>query len=83
MFLNSFISSRIKMTKTCSRGSLCGVMANMLECDFVVSEFELQSCYYVHFRTNNLGKGINSLLHTAMVDIVSLLSFHKDSNGIK
>ena len=32
-------------------------MANVLDCDIVVREFELQSCYYVHFRTNTLGKG--------------------------
>ena len=27
-------------------------MANVLDCDIVVSEFELQPCNYVHFRTN-------------------------------
>ena len=26
-----------------------------------VSEFEFQSCFYVHFRTNFLGKGMNIL----------------------
>ena len=25
---------------------------DMLDCDIVVSEFELQSCYYVHIWTN-------------------------------
>ena len=29
-----------------------GVVANVLYCDIVVSEFELQLCYYIHFRTN-------------------------------
>ena len=38
-----------------------GVIANILDC-----EFELQSRYYVHFRTNTLGKGINSLIPTSM-----------------
>ena len=33
-----------------------GIMAKELDCGFEVSEFELQSCYYVHFRTNTLGK---------------------------
>ena len=33
-------------------------MANMRNSGFEVSEFELQSRYYVHFRANNLGKGI-------------------------
>ena len=27
-----------------------------------VNEFELQSCYYVHFWTNTLGKGMSSLI---------------------
>ena len=35
-------------------GSPRGVVANVLNCDSVVSEFELQSCYYVHFWINNL-----------------------------
>ena len=42
-------------------GSPSGVVANVLECDIVVSEFELRSRYYVHFRTFTLGKGINPL----------------------
>ena len=28
------------------------VVANVLDCDIVVSEFEHQSRYYFHFRTN-------------------------------
>ena len=31
-----------------------GVVANILNCDIVVNEIELQSRYYVHFRTNIL-----------------------------
>ena len=38
-----------------------GVMVKVMDCGIVVGEFELQSRYYVHFRTNILGKGINSL----------------------
>ena len=30
-----------------------------MDCEIVVSEFEIQSRYYVHFRTNTLGKGMN------------------------
>ena len=33
-----------------------GVMVKAMDCRIVVSEFVLQSCYYVHFRTNTLGK---------------------------
>ena len=37
------------------------LMANVLDCDIVVSEFEIQSLYYFHFRINTHGKDINSL----------------------
>ena len=37
-------------------GNPRGVVVNMLDCDIVVSEFELQSHSYVHFRTNTLEK---------------------------
>ena len=33
---------------------------NVLNCDIVVSEFELQSFYYVNFRTNSFRKGMNT-----------------------
>ena len=29
--------------------------------EFLAGEFELQSRYYVHFRTNTLGKGMDPL----------------------
>ena len=41
-----------------------GVMGKLQ--GIVVSEFDLQSCYYVHFRTNTLRKGINPLILPAM-----------------
>ena len=40
-------------------GYPCSVMVKALECGIVVIVFELQSRYYVHFRTNTLGKGMN------------------------
>ena len=40
---------------------LHGVMVKAMECRIVVSEFELQLDYYVHFRTNILGEGMNPL----------------------
>ena len=43
-----------------------GVVANMMDCDIVVSEFELQSRYYYHFLSNTLGKGMNLLIPQAM-----------------
>ena len=36
----------------------CGINANVLECEIVVSEFELQSHDCDHFRTNTLGKSL-------------------------
>ena len=37
-------------------------MVKSLYCGIVVSEFELQSRFYVHFRTNTLRKGMNFLI---------------------
>ena len=41
-----------------SRGS-SGVLANVLDCDISLSEFELKSLYYIHLRTNTFVKFIN------------------------
>ena len=43
-----------------------GVMVKAMDCGIVVSEFELQSRYYVHSRTNTIGKGMNPLILPAM-----------------
>ena len=43
-----------------------GVMVKAMDYEIVVSEFVLQSRYYVHFRANTLGKGINPLILPAM-----------------
>ena len=59
-----------------------GVVAKVPGCDIVVNEFELQSRYIIHFRTNTIGKGINHLISRAM-NIISLLFFDRDSFGIK
>ena len=39
-----------------------GVMVKAMNCGIVVREFVLQSRYYVHFRANTLGKGMNLLI---------------------
>ena len=39
-----------------------GVMVKAMNCGIVVREFVLQSPYYVHFRANTLGKGMNPLI---------------------
>ena len=43
-----------------------GVMVKAMDCGIVVREFVLQSRYYVHFRANTFGKGMNPLILPAM-----------------
>ena len=43
-----------------------GVMAKAMNGGVVVSEFALQLRYYVHFRVNTLGKGMNSIILSSM-----------------
>ena len=38
------------------QGCLCSVTVKALDCRIIVSKFELQLCYYIHFQTNILGK---------------------------
>ena len=40
-------------------------MVKTLDFRIGVSEFELKSCYYVHFRSNTFGKDVNPLILTA------------------
>ena len=47
-------------------GCPSGVMVKAMDCRIVVSEFVLQSRYYVHFQANTLGKGMNPLILSAM-----------------
>ena len=54
--------SNTKFEGGCPRG----VMVKAMDSGIVVSEFVLQSCYYVHFRANTLGKGMNPLILPAL-----------------
>ena len=47
-----------KMYPSKKGGVLVVVMVKAMDCGIVVREFVLQSRYYVHFRANILGKGI-------------------------
>ena len=49
-----------------SGGWARGVMVKAMDCGIVVSEFVLQSRYYVHFQTNTHVKGMNILILLAM-----------------
>ena len=48
------------------RGCPHGVMVKAMDCGIVVREFVLQSRYYVHFRANTFGKGMNPLILPTM-----------------
>ena len=48
------------------RGYPRGVMVKAMDYGIVVREFVLQSRYYVQFRANTLGKGMNPLILPAM-----------------
>ena len=50
------------------RGCPRGVMVKAMNCGIVVREFVLQSRYYVHFRANTLGKGMNPLILPPAMD---------------
>ena len=59
---------------TCwERETLHGVVANVLDCDIAISEVEINSRYYVHFRTNTFGKGMNSPSYELKSAIIVLL----------
>ena len=69
--VDNFISFNRSLFWGCPRG----VMVKAMSCGIVVREFVLQSHYYVHFRANTLGKGMNPLILPAMGEIVPLLFF--------
>ena len=57
-----WILEKLNIWWGCPRGEMFKAMA----CGIVVREFVLQSRYYVHFRANTLGKGMNPLILPAM-----------------
>ena len=71
MFYQVFSSEFVVDFRWCPRG----VMVKAMDCGIVVSEFVLQSRYYVHYRANTLGKGMNPHTLPAKGQIVPLLFF--------
>ena len=59
------------------------VVANVLDCKIVVSEFKFQSGNNVHFQTLTIGKGMNSFIFQAMSWRVQLLLFNNNGFAIK
>ena len=62
---------------------LFGIVANMLDCTIIVSEFKFQLCNYVHFQTKTCEKHVNSQIDPTMGQILPLLLFYKIEFGIK
>ena len=62
LFIDIASTSPLTRTEGCPRG----VMVKAMNCGIVVNEFVFQSRYYVHFRANTLGKGMNPLILPAM-----------------
>ena len=58
-------------------------MAKVLGCGLAISEFELLSRFYVHFRTNTLGKGMKPVIPLAIGLIASRLFSYKDDFDYK
>ena len=52
----------INLPEVLKGGCPRGVMVKATDCGIVVSEFVLQSRYYIHFRANTLGKVMNPLI---------------------
>ena len=60
------ISLKTKIPQILGGGCPRSVMVKAMDCGIVVREFVLQSRYYIHFRANTLGKGMNPLILPAM-----------------
>ena len=43
-----------------------GIVANVLDCEIKISDFKLQSHYYIHFQTKTFGNCIKSFISSAM-----------------
>ena len=64
MHLNK--ETKPKQTNQNKRACPRGVMVKVMDCGIIISKFILQLRYYIHFRANTLGKGMNPLILQAM-----------------
>ena len=66
MQINNIVSYlspfNLLLTPNVLGGRSRGIMVKVLDCSLKGSKFRLQLSCYVHFQTNILGKGINSLI---------------------
>ena len=66
LFSRGLISLIVDIFHDFWQGCPRGVMVKVMDCGIVVSEFVLQSHYYIHCRANTLGKDMNPLILPAM-----------------
>ena len=66
MALKTFIQQNNDLLSKGFAGCPRGVMAKAMDYGIVVSKFVLQLHFYVHFRANTVGKGMNPLILAAM-----------------
>ena len=84
ILFDSNFSEDIMSSKNQTQKKKGGVLViKKLDCRIVLSKLEFPSRFYVDFRTNTVGKGMNLLILPAMGLIVLLLFFWKDGFSIK
>ena len=66
MYVYIYICEIIRTAVMIKRGCPRGIMVKAMDCGIVVSEFVLQTRYYVHFRANTHGKGMNPPLSSQL-----------------
>ena len=54
-----FFSCIFSTSPLLAEGNPHDIVANVLDCDTVVSEFKFQSCFYVHFQTDTIDEGMH------------------------
>ena len=54
-------------------GSPCNIVANVLDYNILVTEFEFQSRYYIQFWSNILGKGMNPFIPHYMLNSITIV----------
>ena len=64
---NFFSFSLVHVNLIFSGRSLRYVVANELDCDIVISEFEPPLRYYLHFKTNTHDKSINPFIYPGWI----------------
>ena len=64
--IHFYLFTEVKENSASSGGGLRGVMVKAMDWKIIVRKFVFQSRYYIHFRANTLGKGMNLLILPAM-----------------